>query len=319
MTSWRATPRPRRASGCATRLRRPTPRARRSASTYPTIAPSPPPAPPAPPTPLPPEAPALPTKIPERPLLRVVVDANIILDAGDLSPAYLLQDCGAVRIILPLRVAKELDGLKNSSDEDIARRARRANAFFSDPRIRRQPWLELEQGAGVAANRTADEEILDVALAAQKEGATVLCTRDKNLRLRAAHAGVDALDLVETRSKAHARDVSWRRAYGHLLPAHGGIAARRAICDAAAARLRPPLPRRDDDAARLPPNAAIVFVSYSSRRDAPAPRLRPRLAEAPALDFRRRRVDLGVAARDRRRERPGQFAVPATRAIVAPP
>ena len=103
-----------------------------------------------------------------------------------------------------------------------------ANAFFSDPWIRRQPWLELEQGAGAgAANRTADEEILDVALAAQKEGATVLCTRDKNLRLRAAHAGVDALDLVETRSKAHARDVSWRRAYGHLLPSSYDDAARR--------------------------------------------------------------------------------------------
>ena len=103
-----------------------------------------------------------------------------------------------------------------------------ANAFFSDPWIRRRPWLELEQGAGAgAANRTADEEILDVALAAQKEGATVLCTRDKNLRLRAAHAGVDALDLVETRSKAHARDVSWRRAYGHLLPGRDDDAARR--------------------------------------------------------------------------------------------
>ena len=37
---------------------------------------SPPPAPPAPPTPLPPEAP-LPTKIPERPLLRVVVDSCV--------------------------------------------------------------------------------------------------------------------------------------------------------------------------------------------------------------------------------------------------
>ena len=94
-------------------------------------------------------------------------------------------------------MAKELDGLKASADVDIARRARRANAFFSDPWIRRQPWLELEQGAGEAANRTADEEILDAALAAQKEGATVLCTRDKNLRLRAAHAGVEALDLVE--------------------------------------------------------------------------------------------------------------------------
>ena len=35
------------------------------------------------------------------------------------------------------------------------------------------------EGAGAgAANRTADEEILDVALAAKKEGATVLCTRD---------------------------------------------------------------------------------------------------------------------------------------------
>ena len=102
-----------------------------------------------------------------------------------------------------------------------------ANAFFSDHWIRRQPWLELEQGAGEAANRTADEEILDVALAAQKEGATVLCTRDKNLRLRAAHAGVEALDMVETRSKAHARDVSWRRAYGHLLPSSYDDAARR--------------------------------------------------------------------------------------------
>ena len=29
---------------------------------------------------------------------------------------------------------------------------------------------------------------------------------------------MEALDLVEARSKAHARDVSWRRAYGHLLP-----------------------------------------------------------------------------------------------------
>ena len=160
-------------------------------------------------------------------LISTQVDANIVLDAGDLSPAYLLQDCGAVRIILPLRVAKELDGLKGSSDDDVARRARRANAFFSDPWIRRQPWLELEQGAGVAG-RTADEEILDAALAAQKEGATVLCTRDKNLKLRAAHAGVEALDLVETRSKAHARDVSWRRAYGHLLPSSYDDAARRA-------------------------------------------------------------------------------------------
>ena len=43
-----------------------------------------------------------------------------------------------------------------------ARRARRANAFFSDPWIRRQPWLELEQCAGVAG-RTADEEILTIA------------------------------------------------------------------------------------------------------------------------------------------------------------
>ena len=61
-------------------------------------------------------------------MISTQVDANIVLDAGDLSPAYLLQDCGAVRIILPLRVAKELDGLKNSADEDVARRARRANA-----------------------------------------------------------------------------------------------------------------------------------------------------------------------------------------------
>lgn len=179
----------------------------------------PPPEPPPPPVPLPAEAP-LPTKIPERPVLRVVVDANIVLDANDLTPAYLLQDCGAVRIVLPLRVAKELDGLKNNSDPEISRRARRANAFFSDPYIRRQPWLELEKGSSGARDRTADEEILDCAITAQRkeDGTTVLCTRDKNLRLRAAHADVKALDLVEARAMAHSRDVSWRRAYGHILP-----------------------------------------------------------------------------------------------------
>ena len=45
---------------------------------------------------------------------------------------------------------------------------------------------------------------------------------------RITNAGVEALDLVETRSKAHARDVSWRRAYGHLLPSSYDDAARRA-------------------------------------------------------------------------------------------
>ena len=38
---------------------------------------------------------------------------------------------------------------------------------------------------------------------------------------------MEALDLVEVRSKAHARDVSWRRAYGHLLPSSYDDAARR--------------------------------------------------------------------------------------------
>ena len=39
---------------------------------------------------------------------------------------------------------------------------------------------------------------------------------------------MEALDIVEARSKAHARDVSWRRAYGHLLPSSYDEAARRA-------------------------------------------------------------------------------------------
>ena len=38
---------------------------------------------------------------------------------------------------------------------------------------------------------------------------------------------MEALDLVEARSKAHARDVSWHRTYGHLLPGRDDDAARR--------------------------------------------------------------------------------------------
>ena len=206
---------------------------------------SPPPAPPAPPTPLPPEAP-LPTKIPQRPLLRVVVDANIILDAGDLSPAYLLQDCGAVRIILPLRVAKELDGLKSSSDDDVARRARRANAFFSDPWIRRQPWLELEQGAGVAG-RTADEEILDAALAAQKKGTTVLCTRDAVWKATGgprrwrgdAYSNLDLISAQARQKPTTTGSPRRRRRAGLCRGALQSARPRREL----APRLRPPPPR----------------------------------------------------------------------------
>ena len=70
----------------------------------------------------------------------------------------------------------------------------------------------LEQGAGVAG-RTADEEILDVAIAARRRArrSSARATRI----LSAAHAGVPTRTSLSV--QAHARDVSWRRAYGHLI------------------------------------------------------------------------------------------------------
>ena len=184
----------------------------------PSKPPPPPPAVVAAPAATPPPPP--PASIPARPRLRVVVDTNVLLDAERLTPAYLLQDCGAVAIVLPTRVVQELDGLKRN--DDLGEKARRCNAFLSDQATRRAPWLEFEKAPETrAGNATADEVILECALAERRSAgrdAVVLATGDRNLQLRAKMADVTALPLPDVRLMAEARDGAWRRAYGHLLP-----------------------------------------------------------------------------------------------------
>ena len=171
-----------------------------------------------------------PASIPARPRLRVVVDTNVLLDAERLTPAYLLQDCGAVAIVLPTRVVQELDGLKRN--DDLGEKARRCNAFLSDQATRRAPWLEFEKAPETrAGNATADEVILECALAERRSAgrdAVVLATGDRNLQLRAKMADVTALPLPDVRRMAEARDGAWRRAYGHLLPDRNDADRRRA-------------------------------------------------------------------------------------------
>ena len=194
----------------------------------PSKPPPPPPAVVAAPAVVPPAPPA---SIPARPRLRVVVDTNVLLDAERLTPAYLLQDCGAVAIVLPTRVVQELDGLKRN--DDLGEKARRCNAFLSDQATRRAPWLEFEKAPALraAGTATADEVILECALAERRSAgrdAVVLATGDRNLQLRAKMADVTALPLPDVRLMAEARDGAWRRAYGHLLPDRNDADRRRA-------------------------------------------------------------------------------------------
>ena len=194
----------------------------------PSKPPPPPPAVVAAPAAVPPAPPA---SIPARPRLRVVVDTNVLLDAERLTPAYLLQDCGAVAIVLPTRVVQELDGLKRN--DDLGEKARRCNAFLSDQATRRAPWLEFEKAPATrdAGHATADEVILECALAERRSAgrdAVVLATGDRNLQLRAKMADVTALPLPDVRLMAEARDGAWRRAYGHLLPDRNDADRRRA-------------------------------------------------------------------------------------------
>ena len=194
----------------------------------PSKPPPPPPAVVAAPAAVPPAPPA---SIPARPRLRVVVDTNVLLDAERLTPAYLLQDCGAVAIVLPTRVVQELDGLKRN--DDLGEKARRCNAFLSDQATRRAPWLEFEKAPALraAGTATADEVILECALAERRSAgrdAVVLATGDRNLQLRAKMADVTALPLPDVRLMAEARDGAWRRAYGHLLPDRNDADRRRA-------------------------------------------------------------------------------------------
>jgi rRNA-processing protein FCF1 len=200
----------------------------------------------------PPQQPTKPPPLhvaPRMPRLLVVIDTNeILLDRSvgqELDRDFLLQDCGGCDIILPAQVAAELDGLKRSSDAALAACARRANALLSSAAQAREPWLlcePLKESANdcAASELCADEKVLRCAtkFASRVKGhpsdRIVLATSDRNLLLRAASEGVEAMPLAQAREHAQARHDAWRAAYGTVT--HAQDVAANAIAAATWAR-----------------------------------------------------------------------------------
>ena len=133
---------------------------------------------------------------------------RIVLDAGDLSPAYRLQDCGAVRIILPLRVAKELDGLKimrMRTSRGAAIHHSSATLGFAGSRGSNSSRARVLPRTGPPTRR------FWMPRSPRRRRAPPSSARATRSCGRPTPA---ARGRRRRAPKRHARDVSWRRAYG---------------------------------------------------------------------------------------------------------
>lgn len=120
-----------------------------------------------------------------------VFDSNTLLD----QPAALRSLTPWQVGVVPHRVIQELDGLKRSSDETIAQKARAANRTIDE--LREEGSLRFESARrdlvplGFGPSDDPDNEILSVAIALSRSRVT-LVTADKNLRTKAEASNIEA-------------------------------------------------------------------------------------------------------------------------------
>lgn len=128
----------------------------------------------------------------------LVFDSNSLLDDPEC-----LRHLGSERVgVIPNRVVQELDGLKRSTNEDTARRARAAHRTVDEARQLGVLRFESARPALIPSDLGSvdepDNQILSVAIAYSR-GNVILVTKDNNLRAKAQATGVPARTWPEIR------------------------------------------------------------------------------------------------------------------------
>jgi rRNA-processing protein FCF1 len=125
--------------------------------------------------------------------IALVFDSNTLLDHPDALLGLTSSQIG----VIPSRVIQELDGLKRSSDESRARKARAANRTIDGLRERNSLRLEKARTdlipSDLGSTDDPDNQILSVAVAFTRSKVT-LVTGDKNLRAKAEASNITARD-----------------------------------------------------------------------------------------------------------------------------
>lgn len=128
----------------------------------------------------------------------LVFDSNSLLDDPEC-----LRDLGSGMVgVIANRVVQELDGLKRSTNEDTARRARAAHRTVDE--VRQLGLLRFEAArpalipSDLGSVDEPDNQILSVAIAYTR-GTVILVTKDNNLRAKAQATGVSARTWPEIR------------------------------------------------------------------------------------------------------------------------
>jgi hypothetical protein len=152
--------------------------------------------------------------LPSAAVLVLVIDTCTLLGCFSLLQRRLTGFCGAAVALVPWAVLYELDGLKSSPKEDVARLARSVTSGLErlllneshlwrgqSPQEERLAAAEAEQlrpiggvgGVGVM-KVTGDEKVIRTCIVLQKQGTrSVILSDDTNLRVRASVCSVRAL------------------------------------------------------------------------------------------------------------------------------
>ena len=148
--------------------------------------------------------------LPSAAVLVLVVDTCTLLGCFSLLQRKLTDFGGAAVALVPWAVLYELDGLKSSPKEDVAKLARSVTAGLErlllneshlwrgqspqEERLAAEEAEQLRPSGGVDQKVTGDEKVIGSCLVLRKQGTrAVVLSDDTNLRVRAGVCGVRAL------------------------------------------------------------------------------------------------------------------------------
>lgn len=127
-----------------------------------------------------------------------ILDTTVLMDNAEI-----IESLKGSRIVIPLTVIGQLDGLKNNENKEKAEKARKASRAILEAQGRKEIEVvnNFKKGADVL-NNSADNKIIGTCLRLKEQGEDVIVlTTDVNMGIAAKSMGIEAMDSLLTPSK----------------------------------------------------------------------------------------------------------------------
>ena len=130
----------------------------------------------------------------------LVLDTTVLIDNPAIISSLTSKEN---KVVIPLAVIGQLDGLKNNENKEKAEKARKASRAILEAQGRKEIEVvnNFKKGADVL-NSSADNKIIGTCLRLKEQGENVIVlTTDVNMEITAKSMGIEAIDSLLTPSK----------------------------------------------------------------------------------------------------------------------